>query len=126
MDLNFKDPEQIKQLISLLQNLLPEENKEEEEEEEFSSKIKTKTRSSKSKNNAKNKFLQMPERNMHKDDIEIDKKLAVNAPTPRTRKFEPVNVRCRVCGKQEKVNPGIVADSVDRYKCNKCAGSAGG
>lgn len=126
MDLNFKDPEQIKQLISLLQNLLPsEETEKPEESEQFSTKIKTKTRSSKNKEKNNNKFLSMPERNMHKEDIEIDKKLSVNPPTPRTRKFEPIDARCRVCGKTEKVNPSIVSDS-DRYKCNKCSSSAGG
>jgi len=124
MDLNFKDPEQIKQLITLLQNLLPSE--EAQPEEFSSSKIKTKTRSTKTKHNNENKFLKMSERNMHKEDIEIDRKLSVAGPTPRTRKFEPVSVQCRVCGKKEKVNPSIIADSVERYKCNKCSGSAGG
>ena len=121
MDLNFKDPEQIKQLMSLLESLLPQEKTT----EDFSPNIKTKTRSSKS-TQSNNKFLSMPESKMHKEDIEIDKKLSVNAPTPRTRKFEAVETTCRVCGKKEKVSPNLIVDSIDRYKCNKCSGSAGG
>lgn len=125
MDLNLNNPEQIKQLISVLQNLLP---KDEEAEEEPNPTIKTKSCSSKkSKKKApKNKFLDMPERNMHKSDTAIDKLLNKQPPTPRTREFVPVDVRCRVCGKTEAVNPAMIPDSVDRYKCNKCAGSAGG
>lgn len=123
MDLNINDPEQIKALISVLQNMLPKEKTDTEQ----SSKIKTKTRSAKKQELSNNKFLDMPERNMHKSDSAIDRKLSINPPTPRTRKFEPINVRCRVCGKSEKVSPRMLADSdTDRYKCNKCAAAAGG
>ncbi len=122
MDLDIKNPEQIKQLIALLQNLLPEDNDQEHTE----SKIKTKTRSAKNRPKQKNKFLDMPEMKMHKDDSKIDEKLSVAPPTPRTRKFNPIDVKCRVCGKQEKVSPSVIPESVDRYKCNKCSGSAGG
>lgn len=123
MDLN--NPEQIKQIITMLQNLLPKN--EPEEEEELNPKIKTKTRSVKSKTKkSKNKFLDMPEKDMHKSDSAIDKLLNKQPPTPRTREFVPVDVRCRICGKTESVNPAIIPESVDRYKCNKCSGSAGG
>lgn len=119
MDLNFNNPEQIKQLISLLQQMLPSDDNEDSKSE---SPIKTKSaRANKNKKTSKNKFLDMQEKNMHKEDIAIDKKLAINAPTPRNREFMPVEVRCRSCGKKEKVNPAIVPDSVDRYKCNKCS-----
>lgn len=128
MEINFSDPEQIKQLISALQNMLPKTDnneaiKEVEDDTYSESKIKTKTTKLRSKQ--KNKFVDMPERNMHKSDSAIDKKLSINPPTPRNRKFIPVRVTCRICGKQETVNPGIVPESIDRYKCNKCSSSSG-
>lgn len=135
MDLDPQNPEQIKLLISMLQSLLPKEgtpatktskknkNKTRKVDEFDNPNIKTKsTRMSSSR---QNKFLSMPERNMHKADVEIDKKLAQQPPSPRTRTFEPVEVRCRACGKTEEVNPAIL-DSTDRYKCNKCSTMAGG
>lgn len=127
MEPNLNSPEQIKALIQMLQNLLPQEDtvKESKKGGVKQSKIKTKTRRA-TKDSFENKFLDMPERNMHKADSKIDKKLAVQPPSPRTRSFEPVEVRCRVCGKNEKVNPRIIPESVDRYKCNKCSSSAGG
>lgn len=127
MDLNLNNPEQIKQLIAVLQNLLPKEE-DESYDDEPNPNIKTKSCSSKkSKKKApKNKFLDMPERNMHKSDTAIDKLLITHPPTPRTREFVPVDVQCRVCGKKESVNPAMIPDSVARYKCNQCASSAGG
>lgn len=129
MDLNFNNPEQIKQLISLLQQMLPSDDKksnQDDEDDSFESPIKTKSARSGKNKNRKNKFLDMQEKNMHKEDIAIDKKLAINSPTPRNREFTPVDVRCRSCGKTEKVSPAIVPDSVDRYKCNNCSTTAGG
>ena len=73
----------------------------------------------------KNKFLDMPEKDMHKADSAIDKKLSVHPPTPRNRKFAKIDVACRTCGKQEKVNHSIVPEQLDRYKCNKCSSSSG-
>jgi transposase-like protein len=67
----------------------------------------------------------MPERNMHKKDTIIDKKLWENLPvSDRTRQFQTVEVKCRSCGKTESVNP-VLVDSVERYKCNRCSTSAG-
>jgi len=72
-----------------------------------------------------NKFDSMPERNMHKKDTIIDKKLWENLPvSDRTRQFQTVEVKCRSCGKTESVNP-VLVDSVERYKCNRCSTSAG-
>lgn len=129
MELNFSDPEQIKQLISALQGLLPKdksddqvvENKEPKELPDHN--IKTKTRKLKSEHY--NKFDNMPEAQMHKSDSLIDKKLSVHPPSPRTRQFEPIDVKCRSCGKTEKINPVLLPDSTDRYKCNKCSTTAG-
>jgi hypothetical protein len=66
----------------------------------------------------------MPERNMHKSDTKIDKKLNKYPPTPRNRPFKAIDVVCRICGKKESVNPKIIPESADRYKCNKCSSSA--
>lgn len=129
MELDPKNPEQIKMLISMLQGLLPQEDSVEtsptqRKVDEFDNP-NIKTKSTKIASGRKNKFLEMPERNMHKADVKIDKKLSSQPPCPRTRKFIPLEVRCRSCGKTEKVNPAIL-DSADRYKCNKCATMAGG
>lgn len=129
MDLNdlAKNPEQIKSLIAILQSILPDESKNQTKDPEpkkrSKSKLKTKTRQS-GNEDFENKFLDMPEKDMHKSDSKIDKKLNVHPPTPRTRSFNTVDVVCRSCGKKESVSPQVVPDSVDRYKCNKCSSSA--
>lgn len=123
MDLN---PEQIQQMIQLLQSMLPAEKQKKEEHTTRVSPIKTKQSSRKASSSSRtNLFDSMTESRLHKDDCKIDKLLAVNDPTPRTRQFTPLKVTCRVCGKQESVNPALLTDSADRYKCNKCARSAG-
>jgi hypothetical protein len=71
-----------------------------------------------------NKFLNMREASMHQDDTKIDKKLNRLPPTQRSRRFQYVDVKCRVCGKTEKVTPAL-ADARDRYKCNRCSTSPG-
>ena len=125
MDLNNLDPDQIKGLISLLQGLLP--NEVNSGTTKKGSSKKTNTVRSNNKNNkikSSNKFDQMAEFRMHKEDVAVDKKLSKFPPVPRTRQFMPIEVICRVCGKKEKVNPGVV-ESIDRYKCNKCCSSNG-
>jgi transposase-like protein len=67
----------------------------------------------------------MFEKNMHKEDVEIDKKLAKHPPSARSREFTPVEVTCRVCGKTEEVNPSLIYDAPNRYKCNKCSRTPG-
>lgn len=117
-------PEQIQQMIAMLQNMLPSNNEEPAEEEKSSSSpIRTVDR--KPKPSTVNKFDQMMEANLHKEDIEIDKKLAKYDPTPRVRRFQPLDVVCRVCGKRESVSPNLLSDSPDRYKCNNCSRGAG-
>jgi hypothetical protein len=135
MDPDLTNPEQIKQLITLLQGLLPKENsnvkkqntkKTKTKSPKLNSKIKTKTRRLKNEeNDSYNKFLEMPEMNMHKSDVEIDKKLCKHPPTQRNRAYEPIKAICRVCGKTESINPAILPESSDRYKCNKCSSSSG-
>lgn len=130
MDLNelMKNPEQIKNLIQVLQTLLPEtqnsQAEESQEEEEFTAPLRTKGSRRKTKQ-AKNKFMDMPEKDMHKDDIAVDKKLAKFPPVARARQFELVEVKCRVCGRTETVSPSLVFEGVERYKCNNCSTSAG-
>jgi len=117
-------PEQIQQMIAMLQNMLPDNETEPASEQQTSvNPIKTVNR--KPKQSTVNKFDQMMEASLHKEDIEIDKKLAKYDPTPRVRRFQPLDVVCRVCGKRESVSPNLLSDSPDRYKCNNCSRGAG-
>jgi hypothetical protein len=123
MDLNNLDPDQIKGLISLLQGLLPQENTAKTRKTVKPRKVNTK-KLIKQQSKFHNKFDDMMESKMHKEDILIDQKLSKLPPVPRTRQFAPIQVLCRVCGKRETVNPGLI-DSIERYKCNKCCSSGG-
>jgi len=139
----LNDPNQIKNLILLLQSMLPEEQNKttkskkntkknttqkkhliEDDQSNFNSKIKTKNKRSFQASNT-NQFEKMSEFRMHKDDREIDKKLAKHPPVARTRDFEPVSVICRICGKKEIVSPSLVYEGPSRYKCNNCSTQAG-
>ena len=127
------DPQQIQQMILMLQSMLPKQEQQ-DSKETATEKTKTKTKSKrKPETNLKNKSLltrenrfdSMLEARMHKEDTAIDKKLSIMPPVPRARPFELVDVVCRVCGKKERVNPVLISDTIDRYKCNKCATGAG-
>jgi hypothetical protein len=126
MGLNNDD---IKQLIAILQRGLTQDVETIEEDIEVIEKPK-KTRKKKeriakvSKSKRINRFDQMPESRMHKEDVAIDRKLQKSPPTPRRDEFKPLKIPCRVCGKTESVDPSMI-ESADRYKCNKCAISAG-
>jgi hypothetical protein len=126
MDLNelSKNPEQLKQLINLLQTLLPDNKSADEDSDEFSPVMRTKGQKAK-KAHHKNKFLSMREKDMHKDDSKIDKLLCQSGPVSRSRDFSLVKVTCRVCGKTEDINPVLLFDAPNRYKCNNCSTSAG-
>lgn len=134
MDLNelSKNPEQIKNLIDILQSLLPENNtpisttqQETKEDYQNSSPMRTRKKNSFTGGHT-NKFLDMPEKDMHKEDTSVDKKLCTSPPVARGRAYTPVKVTCRVCGKTELVNPSIVYDlRENRYKCNTCSTSSG-
>ena len=63
----------------------------------------------------------MPELNMHKQDVEIDKLLAPAQLTARNRPSTLVDVQWRVCGKQEQISSQLIPESVSRYKCNDCS-----
>ena len=113
------DKDDIKQLIAILQRGLDDDD---------TPSAKTKPEPKRSTKTTKKKtinlFDSMSEASMHKDDVEIDKRLKVQPITQRSRNYKPLTVRCRVCGKEEKVNPSLV-ESIERYKCNKCSTSAG-
>jgi hypothetical protein len=117
------DNDDIKALIAILQKGLS--NEDDSSKKKSKSKTSPKTKKPKSPYSDKiNKFDTMPEYRMHKEDSIIDKKLAKTPPVPRNRPFIPIRVQCRVCGKQEEVNPSLV-ESSDRYKCNNCSSSPG-
>jgi hypothetical protein len=123
-----KNPEQIKALISMLQTLLPNTQQEKsipiDDAKHEESSIKTRRRNTFTGHT--NKFLDMPEKDMHKEDSAIDKKLAQSVPVARGREYTPVKVTCRVCGRTDIVNPAIVHDlRENRYKCNTCSTSSG-
>ena len=59
-----------------------------------------------------------------------DKKNNVHIERERMMKRRPsgrIEVRCRTCGKIEKVSPALLVKDEDgyRYKCNKCSSSPG-
>jgi hypothetical protein len=139
MDLNelIKNPEQIKNLIQVLEALLPKtETKAEPVMEEPAVEPKTytqnntiKTRGSKPRadnSGTVNKFERMAEFSMHKEDAALDKVLCKQPPVARLRdEVPPIEVTCRICGKKETVSPSLVFESVSRYKCNNCSTQAG-
>jgi lysyl-tRNA synthetase class I len=118
------DKDDIKQLIAILQKgLSDDDDSDSVVEEPHIKRVKPQKKRTKNKK-SKNLFENMSESNMHKDDIEIDKKLRKFPPTQRSRDYKPLKVRCRICGKEESTSPSIV-ESTERYKCNKCSTSAG-
>jgi hypothetical protein len=128
MDKNdlLNNPETIKQLISLLQQLVPNQEDNDSPKPVQTGKAKTKKTNKKSQSrSSNNKFENMPEYGMHKEDASIDKVLSKHPPVARMREFDPASVVCRVCGKKEIVNPALVFEGAARYKCNRCATSAG-
>jgi hypothetical protein len=119
------EPEKIQALISILQSMLVPDDTEPTEDKSVKTKIKSNNKKlTKTKTTGSNKFDSMPEMRMHKEDISVDKKLAIHPPVPRARPFEMISVQCRVCGRKENINPALLSD-YDRYKCNKCSSSAG-
>lgn len=144
----LNDPEQIKSLITVLQQLLVqtqgtssiEDNKksdkpkakkktkkaEHSNNEDFSNvTIKTRKKGPVKSVSSINKFDTMNEFYMHQDDKLIDNKLVKHPPVARNREFTPVSVKCRVCGKTENISPSLIYEGPARYKCNSCSTSAG-
>lgn len=121
MGLNNDD---IKALIAILQKGLSDNNDQDTVKPLTSKTSKTRTKSAPKKKKTTNKFEQMAEFSMCKEDIEFDKKIKKPPPSVRNRTFDFVKAKCRVCGKTEKVAPSLI-ESIDRYKCNKCSTGAG-
>jgi hypothetical protein len=120
------DPAKIQAMISILQSMLESTNNDAEPEPQETVAVKTFSTTTSTKPKFINKFDNMMEKNMHKEDIAIDKQLRVHPPVPRTRTYEPLSVRCRVCGKEEKINPQVATSAeIERYKCNRCSISPG-
>lgn len=135
-----QDPEQIQQMIDLLQTMLDAQETGDDPEPEVqpktrrkkvakkTTKKKTTTRKRTSKikeEDSSNKFLSMNEFNMYKENPEVAKKLYNQPPMRRRPTKNLVDVTCRVCGKREKVSSSLLYNGTERYKCNKCASSPG-
>jgi hypothetical protein len=118
------DNDDIKALIAILQKGLTSDDDVPVKPKKKQNQSKRKNKSV-NDNDGTNLFDSMPDRNLHKEDIEFDKAVRKFPPPPRNRSFKPVSVVCRSCGKKEQVNPVLIHDSVDRYKCNKCSSNAG-
>lgn len=121
------DNDDIKQLIAILQKGLTNETTDEQpivQGRKNKNNIKTK-KTKVSNDNETNKFITLGFDRLHKDDIAIDKLLNKNPPTARKRGAKILDVKCRVCGKTEKISASLLHDSPDRYKCNKCCSSPG-
>ena len=102
-----------------------EEKEEKEDGEEFLHKIEPKAETGKgeplhTEGKRTNLFDKMPEKNHHKEDIEIDKKLAIQPPSNRDRKPSLIGVRCRSCNKEEAISVSLVPQEIERYICNRC------
>lgn len=67
----------------------------------------------------KNQFDSMIEKDAHKDDIAIDKKLAVQSPVPRRNKNMLQDVVCKLCGDEDSVSEKLL-DSEGEWTCNGC------
>ena len=129
------NPEQIKQMISLLSSMLEDTNTEPKTKRRSTKKKTAKrktvkestttTRKSRKKPTTTNKFDQMSESSMFKENPDTAKKLYSKPPMTRRPKKNLVNVKCRICGKEEKISASLLTSGIDRYKCNKCSSSAG-
>lgn len=133
------DNNDIQQLIAILQKGLTQESENTKEIDTTPKKKKrgkieqsdivlpkSKSRSKKTRTSEfDNRFDKMMEKNLHKEDTAIDKLLSKYPPTVRSREFSPVDVRCRVCGEQDSINPALLNDAPNRYKCNKCSKEPG-
>ena len=122
------DNDDIKQLIAILQKGLSTNTDPVEDDIPEQAPIKTKRKKgtvSLPNPNKVNKFDNMREKNLHKEDVEIDKVLSRYPPTNRSREFSMIDVTCRVCGRKEEINPALLYDAPNRYKCNRCSKEPG-
>ena len=126
----LKNPEQIKQLINLLSGLLPSDSDSSDEKPKTRKRTTRKKTVSTSKKQPKkpqreNKFTDMPESQMFKEDPALAKKLYKQPPMRRRPKKGQTQAQCRICGKKENVSPGLLFGGIERFKCNKCSATPG-
>ena len=73
--------------------------------------------------------LTVEEKKQLEEASKSDKEMGAHEPRERPVKVNKgdnrIEMRCRVCGKTEKVSPGLVPPEKDRFKCNSCCCSAG-
>lgn len=138
------DKNQLKAMLTEVFNELFEERIKEKNDVKEEKKVKYRRRRAKEKEtqqkqrpNRKNTFdekslsLTEDERRelekASKDDKKNRKKRPSSNFMAKRPEFKKVEVRCRVCGKLDKVHPGYVVKDEDgyRYKCNRCSCSAG-
>ena len=127
----LQNPEQLKKFIAALSSLLPPEENNVPEKPKAKKTRTTKKTTRKTTNKTRtseerhNKFLDMAENNMFKEDPKVAKKLYNQPPMRRRSKKPKLSVTCRICGKREEISSSLLYGDKDRYKCNKCCGSAG-
>lgn len=130
------DTNKLKQLLMAMIDTLDEADSNEDSSVQQSDVVQSSQKPQKTNNrNNRNKrkpyasgenlFLNMQEKDMHKNDVEIDKKLAPKQLTSRNRPSTMIEVRCRVCGKEESVSSQLITDGAGRYKCNNCSRGSG-
>ena len=127
----LQNPEQLKKFIAALSSLLPPEENNVPEKPKAKKTRTTKKTTRKTTNKTRtseerhNKFLDMAENNMFKEDPKVAKKLYNQPPMKRRSKKAKLSVTCRICGKREEISSSLLYGDKDRYKCNKCCSSAG-
>lgn len=127
------DTNKLKQLLMAMIDTLDEADSNENSSIQQPDIIQSNPKPQKTNNRNKRKpyasgenlFLNMQEKDMHKNDVEIDKKLAPKQLTSRNRPSTMIEVKCRVCGKEESVSSQLITDSIGRYKCNNCSRGSG-
>ena len=72
--------------------------------------------------------LTVEEKKQLEEASKSDKEMGAHEPRERPVKVNKgdnrIEMRCRVCGKAERVSPGLVPPEKDRFKCNSCCCSA--
>ena len=124
-------PAQIKQMIGMLKAMLPEDKEEAVAvKTDVSPLINPNTPikdagPSYRTGKHNNKFDEMMENKLHKQDTELQKKLSQYPPVPRNRSVSMVKATCRICGKSEEVSASLLYEGEARYKCNSCSKGSG-
>jgi hypothetical protein len=128
-DLNelLKNPDQIKQIIGVLSSLLDAAQQADDNKvpETKTTRSVSKIKKTKTKIQRENKFISMPEASMHKEDPELAQKLYKQPPIARNRKNQTMKAKCRVCGREEKIQSSLLYGGIERFKCNKCSTTPG-